>query len=116
MAKLMSVSYVLVQFVSSSDILNKALYNIFRFYKLSVDNKKNVVELLKFQIMNDGYNHLSIDEDLLFKNKFDNYIKKEIEIDSEDKKEEEIEKEEKNESNLIIDELYNDEIKEENEN
>ena len=116
MAKLMSVSYVLVQFVSNSDILNKALYNIFRFYKLSVDNKKNVVELLKFQIMNDGYNHLSIDEDLLFKNKFDNYIKKEIEIDSEDKKEEEIEKEEKNESNLIIDELYNDEIKEENEN
>ena len=120
MAKLMSVSYNLVQFVSSSDTLNKALYNIFRFYKLSISDKKTVVEMLKFQIMNEGYNYLNLDEDLLYKNKFDNYIKKEIDERNDNNENITVEKEEtkedeKNESE-IINELYSDEIKEEKEN
>ena len=73
MAKLMSVSYVLVQFVSSSDILNKALYNIFRFYKLSLENKKSIIEMINIQIMSEGNTNLKIDEDLLLNNKFDKY-------------------------------------------
>ena len=120
MAKLMSVSYNLVQFVSSSDTLNKALYNIFRFYKLSISDKKTVVEMLKFQIMNEGYNYLNLDEDLLYKNKFDNYIKKETDERNDNNEnitveKEEIKENEKNE-NEIINELYSDEIKEEKEN
>ncbi len=119
MAKLMSVSYNLVQFVSSSDTLNKALYNIFRFYKLSISDKKTVVEMLKFQIMNEGYNYLNLDEDLLYKNKFDNFIKKENDERNDNNENITIEKEEtkeneKNESE-IISELYSDEIKEEKE-
>ena len=119
MAKLMSVSYNLVQFVSSSDTLNKALYNIFRFYKLSISDKKTIVEMLKFQIMNEGYNYLNLDEDLLYKNKFDNYIKKEIDERNDNNENIAVEKEEtkeneKNESE-IINELYSDEIKEEKE-
>ena len=84
MAKLMSVSYNLVQFVNNSDTINKALYNIFIYYKLNQNDKKNIVELLKFQIMNDGYTNLNIDEDLLFKNKIDEHYKERIENKVED--------------------------------
>ena len=118
MAKLMSVSYNLVQFVSSSDTLNKALYNIFRFYKLSIKDKQSVVEMLKFQIMNEGYDYLKLDEDLLYKNKFENYIKKETDYKNDSNENIIIENEEnkENEKSEIINELYNDEIKEEKEN
>ena len=124
MAKLMSVSYNLVQFVSSSDTLNKALYNIFRFYKLSLDNKKTIVEMLKFQIMSEGYNNLQIDEDLLINNKIDIHYKnneneiKENEMTNNDNINEKEEKE--NEDNAdenkkieITKELYNEEIQDE---
>ena len=121
MAKLMSVSYNLVQFVSSSDTLNKALYNIFRFYKLSLDNKKTIVEMLKFQIMNEGYNYLQIDEDLLINNKIDIHYKnneskiKENEMTNNDNINEKEEKENEdivdgNKKIEIMKELYNDEI------
>ena len=121
MAKLMSVSYNLVQFVSSSDTLNKALYNIFRFYKLSLDNKKTIVEMLKFQIMSEGYSNLQIDEELLINNKIDiHYKNKESEIKENEMTNNDTinEKEEKeNEDNVdenkkieIMKELYNEEI------
>ena len=121
MAKLMSVSYNLVQFVSSSDTLNKALYNIFRFYKLSLDNKKTIVEMLKFQIMSEGYSNLQIDEDLLINNKIDIHYKnneneiKENEMTNNDNINEKEEKE--NEDNVdenkkieIMKEFYNEKI------
>ena len=118
MAKLMSVSYNLVQFVSSSDILNKALYNIFRFYKLSPKNRKNVVEMLQFQIASDGYDNLKIDEDLLFNNKIDEHYKNE----SKEEKEEDngyndiiIATEESGDKKDIMEELYNNEIKDDDE-
>ena len=118
MAKLMSVSYNLVQFVSSSDTLNKALYNIFRFYKLSLDNKKTIVEMLKFQIMSEGYNNLQIDEDLLINNKIDSHYKnneneiKENEINNDNIKEDEEKELNEGENNKIeiMKELYNEEI------
>ena len=118
MAKLMSVSYNLVQFVSSSDTLNKALYNIFRFYKLSLDNKKTIVEMLKFQIMSEGYNNLQIDEELLINNKIDSHYKnneneiKENEINNDNIKEDEEKELNEGENNKIeiMKELYNEEI------
>ena len=118
MAKLMSVSYNLVQFVSSSDTLNKALYNIFRFYKLSLDNKKTIVEMLKFQIMSEGYNNLQIDEDLLINNKIDNHYKNnENEIKENENINDNIKGDEEKELNEgenkkieIMKELYNEEI------
>ena len=118
MAKLMSVSYNLVQFVSSSDTLNKALYNIFRFYKLSLDNKKTIVEMLKFQIMSEGYNNLQIDEDLLINNKIDNHYKhNENEIKENENINDNIKEDEDKELNggennkiEIMKELYNEEI------
>jgi len=76
--------------------------------------KKTVVEMLKFQIMNEGYNYLNLDEDLLYKNKFDNYIKKETDERNDNNENITVAKEESKE-NEIISELYSDEIKEEKE-
>ena len=124
MAKLMSVSYNLVQFVNNSDTINKALYNIFIYYKLNQNDKKNIVELLKFQIMNDGYTNLNIDEDLLFKNKIDEHYKERIENKDEDNtgdKKNENEENKKNdnlnqkeEKKEELNELYKDNIENEN--
>ena len=118
MAKLMSVCFNILQFVSSSDTLNKALYNIFRFYKLSIDNKKTIIEMLKFQIMSDGYNDLKLDEDLLLNNIIDKHYKdnkKEDKNANEGKDDEikdnnEIENEDENQNINIMKELYNEEI------
>ena len=125
MAKLISISFNLVHFASNSDILNKALYNIFRFYKLSLNNKQTIIEMIKIQIMNDGSKNFKIDEDLLINDNFDNYKKeknkiknkedvneiKEIRIindyinDSKD-----IENEEKTKNNDIMSDVSNEKI------
>ena len=80
MAKLISISFNLVHFASNSDILNKALYNIFRFYKLSLNNKQTIIEMIKIQIMNDGSKNFKIDENLLINDNFDNYKKEKNKI------------------------------------
>ena len=84
LAKLMSVSYNLGQYVNNSDTLNKALYNIFRFYKISKENRQIILEVLKPQLSNEGNNKIIIDEELLINNKFDNYLKKENGVKIED--------------------------------
>ena len=121
MAKLMSIGFNIVQFVSNSLVLNQALYNIFRFYKLSTPNRINVIEMLKIQIVSEGNDHLKLDEDLLLNNNLEKYknlkkeeinnagklekenenIKKDINSNIEDKKEEKVEekKDDKNEEN-----------------
>jgi hypothetical protein len=73
MARLISISYNLAQYVLNSDTLNKAVYNIFRFYKLSLENKKSIIEMINIQIMSEGNTNLKIDEDLLLNNKIDKY-------------------------------------------
>ena len=110
MAKLMSIGFNIIQFVSNSLILNQALYNIFRFYKLSTPNRVNVIEMLKIQIVSEGNDNLKLDEDLLLNNNLEKYknikneepnnnvksevenennnIKKALNLNNEDKKEE----------------------------
>ena len=110
MAKLMSIGFNIIQFVSNSLILNQALYNIFRFYKLSTPNRVNVIEMLKIQIVSEGNDNLKLDEDLLLNNNLEKYknikneepnnnvksevenennnIKKDLNLNNEDKKEE----------------------------
>ena len=73
MAKLMSIGFNIIQFVSNSLILNQALYNIFRFYKLSIPNRLNVIEMLKIQIVSEGNDYLQLDEDLLLNNNLEKY-------------------------------------------
>ena len=71
----MNISFNIIKFVSSSFILNQALYNIFRFYKLSSLDKIKVIEVLKVNISSEGNNNLQLDEDLLLNNNLDKYKK-----------------------------------------
>ena len=113
MAKLMSISFNIIQFVKSSLVLNQALYNIFRFYKLSTINRINVIEMLKIQISSERNNSLQLDEDLLINNNLDKYknIKNEN-INDDDKTEKIIEnketkKDEKKNSSVEKNEIIN---------
>ena len=113
MAKLMSISFNMIQFVKSSLVLNQALYNIFRFYKLSTLNRINVIEMLKIQISSERNNSLQLDEDLLINNNLDKYknIKNEN-INDDDKTEKIIEnketkKDEKKDSSVEKNEIIN---------
>ena len=129
MAKLMSIGFNIIQFVSNSLILNQALYNIFRFYKLSTPNRVNVIEMLKIQIVSEGNDNLKLDEDLLLNNNLEKYknikneepnnnvkselenennnIKKDLNLNNEDKKEEikETEMKDINTENKIIENM-----------
>ena len=116
MAKLMSISFNMIQFVKSSLVLNQALYNIFRFYKLSTLNRINVIEMLKIQISSERNNSLQLDEDLLINNNLDKYknIKNEN-INDDDKTEKIIEnketkKDEKKNSSVEKNEIINETI------
>ena len=116
MAKLMSISFNIIQFVKSSLILNQALYNIFRFYKLSTPNRINVIEMLKIQIASERNDSLQLDEDLLLNNNLDKYKNIKIEnINNEDKTEKIIEnketkKDEKKNSSVEKNEIINETI------
>jgi len=119
MAKLMSVSYNLVQSVTSADTLNKALYNIFLFYKLSKENKKTIIDMLNFQIIAEGFDFLKIDEDLLLNNDFHNFRNKEKnnKDDNNENKDDDNENQEKenqenieNKQNELLEEMYGDDV------
>ena len=112
MAKLMSVSYNLVQSVTSADTLNKALYNIFLFYKLSKENKKTIIDMLNFQIIAEGFDFLKIDEDLLLNNDFHNFRNKENNNKDDDNENKEKENQEniENKQNELLEEMYGDDV------
>ena len=110
MAKLMSVCYNLVQSVTSDDTLNKALYNIFRFYKLSKENRKTIIDMLNFQIAAEGFDFLKIDEDLLLNNDFHNFRNKENKNKDENNENKEKENQEniENKEKELLEEMYGD--------
>ena len=64
-AKLMSVSYNIIQFVMDSKLFNRILYDIFKYCKINAENKEVVVEMIEGQIANDNLNHLKLDKELL---------------------------------------------------
>ena len=64
-AKLMSVSYNIIQFVMDSKLFNKIINDIFKYCKINAENKEVVVEMIEGQIANDNLNHLKLDKELL---------------------------------------------------
>ena len=65
-AKLMSVSYNIIQFVLVSNLFNRILYDIFKYCKINAENREIVVELIDGQIQSDNLTHLNLDRDYLF--------------------------------------------------
>ena len=64
-AKLMSVSFNIIQFVMDSNLFNRIIYDIFRYCKINEDNRGIVVEMLESQLQGENTNNLQIDKNLL---------------------------------------------------
>ena len=64
-AKLMSVSYNIIQFVLDSNLFNRILYDIFKYCKINAENREIVVEMIDGQIQSDNLTHLKLDRDYL---------------------------------------------------
>ena len=64
-AKLMSISFNIIQFVMDSKLFNKIISDIFRYCKINDENKAAVVEMIKNQLENDNSNNLKLDEEFL---------------------------------------------------
>ncbi len=88
-AKIMSISYNLVQFISKSDTLNEILANIFRNFKVSEENKEMIIDMVNSHLESEGIKNITIDKKMLmvcdnieyFFNSKENIKDKEIEKD-----------------------------------
>ena len=70
-AKLMSVSYNIINFVMDTQLFNKIIYDIFKYCKINAENREIVVEMIEGQIQSENLNHLKLDKDFLTKSNFD---------------------------------------------
>ena len=105
-AKLMSISYNLIQFITDSDTLNKILEHIFRNFKINKENKEMIIGMMNAQIESEGIKHLKINEEMLL-----NCDKLEYLIKSEENKE----KKDNIEKNEIKDDKKEEQLKDKNE-
>ena len=64
-AKLMSVSYNIMQFVLDSNLFNKILFDVFNFCKINKQNRQTVVEMMENQIKGDNINYLKLNKEML---------------------------------------------------
>ena len=69
-AKLMSVSYNIIQFVMESNLFNRILYDIFKYCKINSENREIVVGMIEGQIQSEHLTHLQLDRKLLLTNTF----------------------------------------------
>jgi hypothetical protein len=70
-AKLMSVSYNIINFVMDSKLFNKIIYDIFKYCKINAENREIVVDMIEGQIQSENLNHLVLDKEFLTKSNFD---------------------------------------------
>ena len=86
-AKIMSICYNLVQFIIESDTLNEILANIFRNFKIGIENKEMIIDMVNCHIESEKIKNLKIDKEMLmncdnieyFFNSKENKKEKEIE-------------------------------------
>jgi len=64
-AKLMSVSFIIIQFVLDSKLFNRIIYDIFKYCKISEENRIFIVGMIETQLQDDNCNNLSLDKELL---------------------------------------------------
>lgn len=66
-AKLMSVSYNIMQFITNSNTFNKILFDIFKYCKINRDSKEIVVGMMEAQIEAENLQHIKLNKDMLLK-------------------------------------------------
>ena len=64
-AKLMSVSYNIMQFVLDSKLFNKIIFDVFKYCKINEQNRQIVVEMMESQIMGENIDYLKLDKEIL---------------------------------------------------
>ena len=64
-AKLMSVSYNIMQFITDSIAFNRIISDIFKYCKISSDSKQVVVGMMEAQIEAENLTHIKLDKNLL---------------------------------------------------
>ena len=64
-AKLMSVSFNIIQFVMDSKLFNGILYDIFKYCKINEENRILIVQMMENQLQCDDFSHLKLDKELL---------------------------------------------------
>ena len=64
-AKLMSVSYNIIQFIMDSNLFNRVLFDIFKYCKINAENRLIVVEMIDSQIKGENITHLKLDREKL---------------------------------------------------
>ena len=64
-AKLMSVSYNIMQFVLDSNLFNKILSDVFKFCKINQQNRQIVVDMMENQIKGDNITYLKLNKEML---------------------------------------------------
>ena len=64
-AKLMSISYNMMQFVLDSNLFNKILFEVFNFCKINKENRQLVVEMMDSQIKGSNINYLELNKEML---------------------------------------------------
>ena len=70
-AKLMSVSYNIINFVMDSKLFNKIIFDIFKYCKINAENREIVVEMIEGQIQSENLDYLKLDKDYLIKSDFE---------------------------------------------
>ena len=66
-AKLMSVTYNIIQFIIDSGLFNRIVNDIFKYCKINHDSREVVVSMMEAQIEGEGLTHLKLDKELLLK-------------------------------------------------
>ena len=64
-AKLMSVSYNLMQFIKDSNIFNRVIYDIFKHCKINKENRDMIVTMMEQQIQTENLTHIKLDKELI---------------------------------------------------
>ena len=64
-AKLMSVTYNIMQFIKDSNLFNKVVYDIFKFCKINKENRNMIIQMMEQQIKAENLTHIQLDKDLI---------------------------------------------------
>ncbi len=64
-AKLMSVTYNILQFVKDSNIFNKIIANIFKYCKISNESREVVIGMMEGQIEAENLTYIKLDKSIL---------------------------------------------------
>jgi len=64
-AKLMSISYNIMQFVLDSKLFNRIIHDVFKYCKINEQNRQIVVNMIDMQIQDEKINYLKLDKENL---------------------------------------------------